>query len=242
MVFQNLPQWFKQLFNGAVNFIKAEFSAVKQIFSSIWDAIKKIFSPVAEWFSSHFRAAKEKVVSAFSDVKDRLLKPFTQARDKIKEVADKIKGFFKGEISMPKIKLPHFSISPAGWKIGDLLKGSIPKLGIDWYAKGGILKEPTLFDYNPMTGRAKVGGEAGDEAVAPISTLQQYVRAAVKDENSEMVLKLERIIDLLVQFFPNMLEALNINMYLDTGVLVAESAPAMDAELGKIAIKKGRGR
>jgi phage-related protein len=242
MVFQNLPQWFKQLFESAVNLIKVAFSAVKQIFTNIWNSIKSIFSPVAEWFSSHFKAAKEKVVSAFSDVKDRLLKPFTQARDKIKEVADKIKGFFKGEISMPKIKLPHFSIRPSGWKIGDLLQGSIPSLGIDWYAKGGILKEPTLFDYNPMTGRAKVGGEAGDEAVAPISTLQQYVKAAVKDENNELIVKLERIISLLVQFFPEALTAMQTPMVCDTNGLAIAMAPAINTELGKIAIKKGRGR
>ena len=54
--------------------------------------------------------------------------------------------------------------------------------------------------------------------------------------------KVDGIINLLVQFFPEMLEALNIQMYLDTGALVAETASAMDTELGKLAIKKGRGR
>ena len=34
--------------------------------------------------------------------------------------------------------MPHFGITPEGWKIGDLLKGSIPHLSIDWYARGGI--------------------------------------------------------------------------------------------------------
>lgn len=242
MVFKNLPQWFGQLFNGAVKIIKAEFSVVKEFFSIIWNGVKNIFAPVVEWFSSKFKAAKESVVSAFSDVKEKLLKPFNQAKDKIKEVADKIKGFFKGEISMPKIKVPKFSITPSGWKVGDLLKGTIPKLGITWHAKGAIMKEPTLFGYNPATGSFHGGGEAGDEAVAPIDTLQQYVKAAVQSENAVMVTKLDRIIDLLVRFFPELLEAFDVSMYLDTGVLVAETASQYDVALGRIAMKKGRGR
>jgi hypothetical protein len=208
----------------------------------IWNAVKNVFSGVGSFFSEKFKDAKSKAVSAFSDIKEKLSKPFTAARDKIKEVADKIKGFFKGEISMPKIKMPKFSVSPSGWKIGDLLKGVIPKLSIKWNAKGAIMKEPTLFGYNPATGTIQGGGEAGDEAVAPIDTLQQYVKAAVQSENTVMVSKLDRIIELLVRFFPEMLEALDINMYLDTGVLVAETADQYDVALGKIAIRKGRGR
>ena len=143
---------------------------------------------------------------------------------------------------MPKIKTPKFSIKPKGWEIGDLLDGVIPKLGITWHAKGAIMKEPTLFGYNPATGNVHGGGEAGDEAIAPINTLQQYVGAAVRAENSGLAAKLDKIISMLVQFFPEMLEAMNINMVLDTGVLVAETAGMYDTALGKIAIKKGRGR
>ena len=242
-----------QLILGFVKLIVGVAKASDQIFASlnqvfpqtmlgVWNAIKNVFAPVGSFFSEKFTEAKEKAISAFSSIKDKLAEPFTTARDKIEEVADKIKGFFKGEISMPKIKTPKFSITPKGWKIGDLLDGVIPKLGITWHAKGAIMKEPTLFGYNAATGTFQGGGEAGDEAVAPIDTLQQYVRAAVQSENTIMAAKLDRIIDLLVRFFPELLEALDINMYLDTGVLVAETASQYDVALGKIAIKKGRGR
>lgn len=260
MVFKNLPQWFGQLFGGAVDIIVGLWSALIGFFKGIWDAICKVFSPVKEWFSGIFKGASDGIQSAwsgiknffsniskgitdaFSGIKEKLTKPFTGARDKIQEVADKIKGFFKGEIKMPKIKTPKFTIKPAGWEIGDLLDGVIPKLGITWHAKGGIMKEPTLFGYNPATGMVQGGGEAGDEAIAPISTLQQYVKAAVASENTVIVTRLDRIITLLVQFFPDMLDALDINMYLDGDVLVAETAEKFDNALGKIAVRKGRGR
>ena len=260
MVFKNLPQWFGQLFGGAVDIIKGVWSAVIGFFKGIWDAICKVFSPVKDWFRGIFQGAWDGIknawssvtnffsnigkgiTDAFSNIKEKLTKPFTDARDKIQEVAEKIKGFFKGEIKMPKIKTPKFSITPSGWEIGDLLDGVIPKLGITWHAKGGIMKEPTLFGYNPATGMVHGGGEAGDEAIAPISTLQQYVKAAVASENTVIVTRLDRIIALLVQFFPEMLEALDIDLYLDGDELVGGTAERMDYALGKIAVKKGKGR
>lgn len=239
LVWNNAVAFFKMIWNN----IKVIFSVVDSVlsgdFKGAWEGIKKIWSNV----TGFFKQVVSNVKNAFSNVGEILTAPFRKAKDAIKKIVDNIKGFFTGlKLKFPNIKLPHFKIKPSGWKIGDLLEGSIPKLGIEWYAKGGIMKEPTLFDYNPATGRARVGGEAGDEAIAPIDTLQQYVKAAVQSENTTMVSKLDRIINLLVQFFPEMLEALDIQMYLNGEVLVAETANAMDVALGKIAIKKGRGR
>ena len=239
LVWDIVVSYFKLIWEN----IKAVFSVVDSVlsgdFKGAWEGIKKIWSNCVQFFKDIISNVKK----AFSNVAEILTEPFRKGKEAIEKIVDNIKGFFTGlKLKFPDIPLPHFGISPSGWKIGDLLKGSIPKLKIDWYAKGGVLKQPTLFDYNPTTGTAKVGGEAGDEAVAPISTLQQYIKAAVKDENSIMIQKLERVIELLAQFFPEMLKALDINMYLDSGLLVAGIAPAMDTELGKIAIKKGRGR
>ena len=43
--------------------------------------------------------------------------------------------------------------------VGDLLKGSIPYLSIEWYATGGIVDGPTLIG----------AGEAGPEAIVPLN-------------------------------------------------------------------------
>jgi hypothetical protein len=85
----------------------------------------------------------------------------------------KIKGFFKFKVSLPHIKLPHFGIRPKGWELGDLLKGVIPTLGINWYAKGGIFNSPSVIGV----------GEAGAEAVIPIDKLNAMMNAS----NSQMI-------------------------------------------------------
>lgn len=94
---------------------------------------------------------------------------------KMKGVIDKIKSFFNFKVSLPKIKLPHFSISPAGWKLGDLLKGSIPHLGISWYAKGGIVDKPTILG----------AGEKGREGIIPLEgrAMKPFAEAIAKNIN-----------------------------------------------------------
>lgn len=98
-----------------------------------------------------------KIVEAANGIKERFLAPIIALRDKIKEIIEKIKGFFSFNISLPHIPLPHFYISPSGWRLGDLLKGSIPSLGIEWYAQGGIATKPVVGF-----------GEAGPEALLPL--------------------------------------------------------------------------
>ena len=103
---------------------------------------------------------------------------------------DTICGIMSGEIPFPHIPLPHLSVS-GGFSLNP---PSVPSFGVEWYAKGAILNDPTLFGFNGDN--AMIGGEAGPEAVAPIATLQSYVRSAVEDatgSNNDTL----RIIDLL---------------------------------------------
>lgn len=94
----------------------------------------------------------------FNNIKNAIISPIQTAVAVIRKLVEKIKAMFRFKISLPKIKLPHFGIQPKGWQMGDLLKGSIPKLGINWYKKGGIFNSPSVIGV----------GEAGQEAVVPI--------------------------------------------------------------------------
>jgi len=105
-------------------------------------------------------------------------------------------------VKLPDIKLPHFSISPPGWKLGDLLDGSIPSLGIDWYAKGGVMENPTVFGRNGNNLMA--GGEAGPEAIAPIDVLQGYIAQAVASQNTALVAVLQQILEAILAMDENM--------------------------------------
>ena len=131
-----------------------------------WDKIKAKASEL-------WTAIKQK----FADIKKAITEPIKSAVDFVKRMIEKIKGFFKFKVSLPHIKLPHFKIVPAGWKLGDLLKGKIPSLSIKWYAQGGIFDSPTIAGI----------GEAGPEAVVPLTKLWDKLDAIAESGGSPIV-------------------------------------------------------
>ena len=102
----------------------------------------------------------------FNSIKTTVSNVFNSIKTTISNVWNSIKSI---------IKTPHIvqkgTISIAG------IDTPIPKLGIEWYAKGGIMTEPTVFGTNGAN--AMVGGEAGAEAVLPLDVLwRQLARFA----------------------------------------------------------------
>ena len=153
---------FQEIKNGISEKITAAKETVSNLFTSIKDSIK-----------NKITEAKDNVLSIFDNIKSGIKEKIEAARDTVKGVIDAIKGFFNFQFSWPKIPMPHFSISPSGWKVGDLLKGSIPKLGISWYAEGGVFDKPALFGYgNGMLGGL---GEHGAEAIVPLENNTEWL-------------------------------------------------------------------
>ena len=262
--FANVGGWFKDKFKEGMENSRKSWENAKAVFSKVWGKVKEGFANVGNWFKDRFADAKEKAVNswskakenfskvkdgianAFSNIKDKLSQPFTKARDIIKGIADKIKGFFKGEISLPKIKMPHFGISPSGWKIGDLLKGTLPKLSIDWYAeamqKPMIMTKPTIFGYDGSTGQLMGGGEAGSEVVSGTTTLMNMIQAAVAEQNGALINSLQNLTEMLASYFPQILAGMDRDVVLDSGAMVGALAVPMNQALGRISKRKDRGR
>lgn len=115
---------------------------------------------------------KDDVVAWFEEIRRGMSDKINAARNAVSAAVEAIKGFFNFTFSWPNIPMPSFAITPSGWKIGDLLKGSIPDLGISWNAAGGIFTKPTIFDTaNGLQGV----GEAGPEAILPLSKLPELL-------------------------------------------------------------------
>lgn len=165
------------IWNSIKTFFTTTWNGIKKVASTVWNGIKKavltpinalksalskVWSGIKSKASSVWNSIKSTASSVWNGVKKAITSPITAAKNAVKKIVNKIKGFFNFDFKLPKIKLPHFSINPPGWSIGDLLDGEIPSLGIDWYAKGGIFKKPSVIGV----------GEAGAEAVLPIDRLE----------------------------------------------------------------------
>lgn len=178
------------VWNSIKSVTSTVFNAVKSVASNVWNGIKStisgvvdgvrskvssVFESVKSTVSSVFNGIKSTATSVWNGIKSAIITPIEAAKNKVKSIVDSIKGFFSGmKLSLPKIKLPHFSISG---KLS-LSPPSVPKLSIKWYKEGGIMTKPTIF--GAMGSTLLGGGEAGHEAILPIDKLEGYVANAVE--------------------------------------------------------------
>lgn len=154
-------------------------SSIKSAYQENGGGMKGIAAATMEaikgYYTDGWNIADKLTDGKLSDIRDSISKKMGEAKDKVGEGIKKIKNFFDFEFKWPKLKLPHFSVKPRGWEIGDLLKGSIPTLGISWYAKGGILPSAAIF--GAYGGKLLGGGEAGQEAILPLDSFYQNLEA-----------------------------------------------------------------
>lgn len=250
-VFEFIRNLFTTIWDAVSNYFRTKLEFIKNlavtIFTAIRDTISEklnaarenvtsILDAVRSTISDKLTSAKNTVTSIFETVRTTIRDKIESARDFVKNAIERIKSFFNFSWSLPKLKLPHFSIT-GGFSLDP---PSVPSFGIDWYAKGGILRQPTVFGFNPSTGRAQAGGEAGAEAVAPIDTLLGFVRTAVQEENAALAGLIERLVNISERYFPMLLASIPRDVVLDSGAVVGELAPAMNEALGEISEDENR--
>lgn len=206
-----------------ISVVTSILNRVKAVFSAVWSAIGPIVSRAVNGIKTvigGIAAVVGKVRSTFNSVKEAIQKPIETVRDKVKGIIDKIKGFFKFKISPPHIPKPHFGITPKGWKVGDLLKGKIPKLSIQWAAQGGIMRRPTLVG----------AGEAGSEALLPLdpfwNTLNSFGSSIIDSINSISV--------------PSNDQPVVVSIQVDSKEIARAIAQPMTTEINKIESRNNR--
>ena len=153
---QNVVQ---TIFTAIQSYISNTINAISSTISNVWNGISSTISNVLNGISNT-------VSNVWTGIKNSIGNAINGAKDLVSSAISTIKNLFNFNISWPHIPLPHFSVSGSANPL-DWLKGQIPRIGIEWYAKGGIMTKPTIFGMNGNN--MMVGGEAGNEAVLPLN-------------------------------------------------------------------------
>ena len=229
--------------NTVVNSIKTTvstvFNAIKTTATTIWTGIKTsistvvdgvktkvttVFNAVKSTLSSVFNSIKSTATSVWNGIKNAITGPIDKAKTHISNALNSIKGFFANcKLSLPHIKLPHFSISGSF----SLNPPSVPHLSVSWYKEGGIMMEPTLFGINGSSLMA--GGEAGPEAILPLKGF--YAKLEAMLDSKLNMSGMEKYLAVIAQNSEK-------GIYLDGSTLVGKLAPGMNRQLGILAAQE----
>ena len=243
-VINGIKSTISSVFNAIKSTITSVLNGIKSVFSSVWNGIKSTVSSVINGIkstiSNGMNGAKSTVTGVLNGIKSSFTNIWSGCKSVVSGAIKKIKSFMNFSWSLPKLKLPHISISGKF----SLTPPSVPSFGISWYKKAMdtpfMFTQPTLFDVNPVTGTAKGAGESGDEIMYGHSNLMNDIQNAVGHHDNLIVKALNDWFEQLFAIFEEWFPEFKGQLVLDTGALVAETAPAMDEELGKIIKRKER--
>ena len=162
----------KPILEGIGTFLTGAFTGDWQ---TAWSGIESIVTGV--WSSIETIAS-----TTWTNVTTTISTALETAKTTVSNAIQAILDFFDVEIKWPDVPLPHFAIKPKGWDVGDLLKGDIPSISIDWYNRAMnnpmLLRGATIFGM--QDGNLLGGGEAGGEVVAGANTVSQLIYDAVR--------------------------------------------------------------
>lgn len=179
----NIKSAYEENGGGIKGVVAASQEAVKGYFTSGLTFIDNLtggkLTAIKNKFTEGLNSAKNTVTGVLDNIKSGFQSKLDAAHSIVTGVIDKIKGAFNFKWKLPDLKLPHISVSGGEAPFGIGGKGSLPKFDIKWYASGGIMTAPTIF--GAAGGKLLGGGEAGAEAILPLSALWDKLKIFIHD-------------------------------------------------------------
>lgn len=175
---------------GVKQYYRTGYDAINQLtggkLGEVVNAVGEKMEAVKSKFGEAFGNVKNTVMTIFENIKNGIVEKITVAVDTVKNVFTKISDTVSSVWDKIKSLLKAPKIVQTGTVTIAGVNTPIPKFGLEWNAKGGIMTRPTAFGY--ANGKIQMGGEAGAEAILPLRTfwnnLSQYIAESNKGGNT----------------------------------------------------------
>lgn len=241
-IFANVKSWFSDRFRQALSGIKSAWNGAKSFFRGIWSSITGTFGNVGGWFRGKFQSAWSSIKSVFSGwgsffggLWSKIKSKFSSIGTSIgSSMGNAVKSGLNRVLSTVQsainkgIGLINSAIRLAN-KLPGINVGTVPKISLPRLARGGVLEK----------GQVGLLEGTGSEAVVPLEHNRAWLSKVAEDLNdiqmsnayggdpnalNALETALKRVIALLE-------ELRDKKIYLDSGVMVGELVPAIDAGL-----------
>ena len=226
-----IKETFESASNAVSETVTTVWESIKTKTTEIWESVKADISTaweniqtkvsdavngIKDSITTGFTTAKEKVTETFNAIKEKISNVMESAKETVQSAIEAIKEKFNFTWSLPKLKLPHVSITGSF----SLNPPSAPHFSIDWYRKamadGMILNSPTIFGMKGS--HLLAGGEAGSETVVGTKSLMEMIRNAVASMAEQTTVNYGGV---------------NINLYAQPGQDIRELAYMIGDELDR---------
>ena len=233
-IIQTVVGVFVGIFTGnwqmAANGAQTAFQGMSNIISGIMGGLQGILSGIvngiAGTFQAVFNGISTMVSNVFHGIASTIGNVMGDAKNTVSGALDAIAGFFRN-LRIPQFHIPVPELHISGGF--SLAPPSVPHVSLSWHAKGAIFSEPYVF---PGPGGLHGIGEAGPEAVAPISTLTGYISDAVNDSKSD---------DELISEISGLREDVrNMHVVMDGQTVGSIVSPYVDSNLGEYKVVANR--
>lgn len=230
-VFGGIGDWFSEKFHAAWEGIKNAFSSVGEFFGGIWDTIKSKFTSIGTKIGDAVGGAFKSVINGI-----------------LTFIEDKINGFFgfiNGALDLinkiPGVNIPHIP----NIDLPKLEEGGILPKGKTGFLEGNGAEAVIPLDQNRAwtTQVAKQLAEMLPERKSTALENYSISNSSIKAEEQQKVVisKLDKIISLISVFFPQLLEALDMQIIMDGDKLAIKLVPKINKKLGETVTLSERG-
>lgn len=152
--FANMSSTVRSSLSGMSQTTASMFNTIIAIYSSAASIVNNITRNLSNSMTNGFISIANMSNMAFSNVRNNITNNMNQAYRNVAICISSIKSLFDNFNATLRVKVPHF------YMYGDfnLQTKEMPKVGVNYFAKGGIVDRATLG----------IVGEAGKEAIMPL--------------------------------------------------------------------------